>query len=543
MNVLSKTNNDHSSQQRQILLLAFLYAALAGWLPAQETLPQHILAGCEIDYPPFCLVHADGRADGFSVELMREALDKMGRTVEFRTGTWSEVRGLLERGEINALPLVGRTPEREAAFDFTVPYLTMHGAIVVREDTSGIQTLSDLRGKRVGVMRGDNAEEFVRRGDYGVELFATPTFSDAFHALAARGCDAVVVQRLVAIRIMSETRLKGLRIVNAPIQGFSQQFCFAVKKGDSETLALLNEGLALAVADGTHRRLHAKWFAALELPSNRPIIIGGDHNYPPFEYLYSHGRPQGFTVELTRAIAREVGIDVRVRLAPWPQTVEALRNNEIDAIQGMFYSHEREKVLDFSPRYHVVHCVSVMRKKSGKPPVAFADLAGRDLVIQAEDAILDELRSRNIEANITTVASQEDVVRAVAEGRHACGLATRQNALYFIKKHGWQNLVLGSQTFYAADYCYAVPNGHQALLAQFSEGLAAVRASGEYQQIYDRWLSVYEQTAAGWRSAFKYVGISLKSVGKNCLIKAHPVILPRARPASATPEVLKTATR
>ncbi|MDD4103130.1 MAG: transporter substrate-binding domain-containing protein, partial [Kiritimatiellae bacterium] len=378
-------------------------------------------------------------------------------------------------------------------------------AIVVREDTSGIQTLSDLRGKRVGVMRGDNAEEFMRRGDYGVELFATPTFSDAFHALAARGCDAVVVQRLVAIRIMSETRLKGLRIVNAPIQGFSQQFCFAVKKGGSETLALLNEGLALAVADGTHRRLHAKWFAALELPSNRPIIIGGDHNYPPFEYLDSHGRPQGFTVELTRAIAREVGIDVRVRLAPWPQTVEALRNNEIDAIQGMFYSHEREKVLDFSPRYHVVHCVSVMRKKSGKPPVAFADLAGRDLVIQAEDAILDELRSRNIEANITTVASQEDVVRAVAEGRHACGLATRQNALYFIKKHGWQNLVLGNQTFYAADYCYAVPNGHQALLAQFSEGLAAVRASGEYQQIYDRWLSVYEQTAAGWRSAFKYV--------------------------------------
>ena len=94
-------------------LTAFAAAAL-GALRAQADLPDLILSGCEVDYPPFCLVKEDGRADGFSVALMREALEKMGRTVEFCTGTWAEVRGRLERGEIHALPLVGRTPEREA---------------------------------------------------------------------------------------------------------------------------------------------------------------------------------------------------------------------------------------------------------------------------------------------------------------------------------------------------------------------------------------------------------------------------------------------
>lgn len=66
--------------------LACLAAAVSCWLPAQEEPPEHILSGCEVDYPPFCLVHDDGRADGFSVELMRESLAKMGRSVEFRTG-------------------------------------------------------------------------------------------------------------------------------------------------------------------------------------------------------------------------------------------------------------------------------------------------------------------------------------------------------------------------------------------------------------------------------------------------------------------------
>jgi len=81
---------------------------------AQANPPDHFLSGCEINYPPFCLVQEDGRADGFSVAPMPLEQEKMGRKVEFRTGTWANVRGFLERGEIHALPLVGRTPEREA---------------------------------------------------------------------------------------------------------------------------------------------------------------------------------------------------------------------------------------------------------------------------------------------------------------------------------------------------------------------------------------------------------------------------------------------
>jgi ABC-type amino acid transport substrate-binding protein len=77
----------------------------------------------------------------------------MGREVTFRPGAWADVKGWLERGEVQVLPLAGRTPEREAVFDFTVPYLTMHGAIVVRQETKGIADLNDLRGRRVAVMK------------------------------------------------------------------------------------------------------------------------------------------------------------------------------------------------------------------------------------------------------------------------------------------------------------------------------------------------------------------------------------------------------
>ena len=179
----------------------------------------------------------------------------MGCDVSFRTGPWAEVRGWLERGEIDALPLVGRTPEREALFDFTVPYMTLHGAIVVRGDETGVQDLDDLRGRRVGVMKGDNAEEFLRRKDRGLEIQTTPTFEIALRRLSEGRYDAVVAQRLVALRLIQDAGLTDLRVIDKPLEGFKQDFSFAVHEGDRKTLALLNEGLAVVTADGTYRHL------------------------------------------------------------------------------------------------------------------------------------------------------------------------------------------------------------------------------------------------------------------------------------------------
>ncbi|HPN85415.1 MAG TPA: transporter substrate-binding domain-containing protein, partial [Victivallales bacterium] len=190
-----------------------------------------ISSASEIDYPPFCLLNKDGAIDGFSIELMQASLSAMNREVNFKVGSWSEVKGMLERGEIEALPLVGRTPEREEIFDFSFPYMSLYGAIVVRKDNSNISCIDDLKGKKVAVMKNDNAEEFLRREDRGIEIHTTTSFVEAFQQLAKGFCDAVVVQRLVALRLIAEGNFKDLKILDKPIEEFRQDFCFAVKKG------------------------------------------------------------------------------------------------------------------------------------------------------------------------------------------------------------------------------------------------------------------------------------------------------------------------
>jgi len=457
----------------------------------------------EVAYPPFCFVDDQGRAVGFSVELMQAALANMGRDVTFRTGVWSEVQGWLKNGEVDALPLVGRTPERESLYEFTFPYMTLHGSIVVRSDTVSIRSFADLRGKRVAVMKGDNMEEFLRREEREFEIRTTATFEDALRELAAGGHDAVVIQRLVAQRLMQEIDLPNLRVLHQPIPEFRQDFCFAVKSGDWETLGLLNEGLALAMADGTFRRLHSKWFAALELPRNRRIIVGGDHNYAPYEFLDATGRPAGFNVDLTRAIAARMDLDIEIRLGPWAEIVEGLENGEIDVVQGMFYSAPRDRKFDFGLPHLLNHYVVVVREPQGPPPGSWEELAGKRIVVRRGDLILDALSEHGLSDGIALAESHEDALRELAEGQHDCALVVRISALHLIREHGWQQLRLGSRPLHTAEYCYAVAGGQNALLTQFSEGLATLRESGEYRRIHDQWLGVYDEPPASMLAALK----------------------------------------
>lgn len=466
---------------RVLVLLAVLFSA-AG-LGASP-----ILSGCEIEYPPFSLVNDSGAADGFSVELLDAALGAMGREATYVTGSWSSVMDMLKTGQIECLPLVGRTPEREPFFDFTFPYMTLHGAVVVRADCDTIRSVEQLRGLTVGVMAGDNAQEFMLRGDYGADLVPTETFQEALEMLSAGQVDAVVMQRLVALRLKAEMGLSDVQVLEWPLMDFRQDFCFAVRKGNAELLALLNEGLALVMADGTYAHLHARWFAHLEIPTGRTIVVGGDRNFPPYEFLDSLGNPTGMNVEIVRAIAAEAGLPIEIRLGDWSSVMTGLENGSLDAITGMFYSPSRDRYFDFTQPHTVVNYVAVMR--SGEPPSSVDSLRGLSLAVERGDIMHEFISENGLTDRASFLPNQEEAMAGVVSGEYDCALVGMVAARYLMERNGW-DLSLGSSSIYSGDYCIAVAGGNLALKAQFSEGLRVLVETGGYRRIFEKWMGDY----------------------------------------------------
>ena len=214
----------------------------------------------EPDYPPYCLLDANGNPDGFAIDLFKAAASAAGFEVKIKLGVWSEIKRELAEGKIDALPVMGRTPEREAIYDFTLPYLSLQSAVFIRKSDKDITSIDDLKQKEVLVMRDDVAHEYVQRVNLSERITTTNTFEEAFQMLANKHGDAVVTQQIIGIKIIERLNLKSVIASNIALTDFRQEFCFAVKEGDAELLSRLNDGLSLIIANDTYQSIYEKWF-------------------------------------------------------------------------------------------------------------------------------------------------------------------------------------------------------------------------------------------------------------------------------------------
>ncbi len=236
------------------------------------------------------------------------------------------------------------------------------------------------------------------------------------------------------------------------------------------------------------------------------VIVGGDRSYPPYEFLDKDGTPSGYNVELTHAVARVMGLNVEIRLGAWSQRRQDLQDGTVDLLQGMSHSKERAATVDFSPPHTIVHH-SIFARKGGPRHPTLADLRGKEVLVLNDGIMQEFLDARMSGARLIPVPTHADVLRALASGKHDYAVMAKLPGLYLIRELGLSNLEAVGDPVSAQQYCFAVKKGDAALLARFNEGLAILKKSGEYQQIYGKWLGVLDPPGLTWRQAFKYGAI------------------------------------
>lgn len=247
---------------RLLFFVSLVYLLFPPTLIANKQNEEIVLTvGSEPDYPPFCIVNSSGEADGFSVELLKAVADEMGLKLKFRIGLWKDIKEELRRGDIDILPLVGKSTSREEYFDFSYPYHSLRGTVFLREGVEDIKRTQDLKGLKIAVMDSDSAHEFLVEVGITENLILTDTFGEAFRLLADGKCDAVVVQEVLGHKIIKDMALEKLRTTELELNRFKYYFCFAVSKGNILLLKKLNEGLAIVIEKGIYNTLQTKWWA------------------------------------------------------------------------------------------------------------------------------------------------------------------------------------------------------------------------------------------------------------------------------------------
>ncbi len=232
------------------------------------------------------------------------------------------------------------------------------------------------------------------------------------------------------------------------------------------------------------------------------ILVGGDYDYPPYEFQDQNGNPTGYNVELTKAIADVMGIEIEIRLDEWSKIRKALENGEVDVLQGMVYSKERSQLFDFSPPHTFIN-QSIFARKGSPVILSVEELSGKELIVQKNGIMHDYLIARGIDARLTLTDTHVSALRMLSSGKSDYALVANLPGLYTGKELKLTNIVQVSKPIAGMPYCYAANKNSGRLIAVFSEGLAILKNTGRHQEIYDKWLGIYESPGIPWANVIK----------------------------------------
>ena len=228
-------------------------------LLAADAVP-HLRVGVRVGSAPLSFTDDKGNVTGFTPELLREAARVGGFEVEIVCNWWRYNEEAFNARKLDALGDITIQPDFRREMDFSIVHAVTHGVLYTSPDRPRLRTTADFKGKTLGALGSTVAlSNALNHPEWGAKIVRFNSIEELMAATKKGDCDAALFTSVFSSRVEDQL---GLR--KEFVDDIIHEYHFGVHKGDSDTLALLNEALAKLKHNGTYDRLYAKWIGPIE---------------------------------------------------------------------------------------------------------------------------------------------------------------------------------------------------------------------------------------------------------------------------------------
>lgn len=180
--------------------------------------------------------YSDGKIVGVDVDIAREIAREMGKRLVVKDVSFDSIITEVKSGksDIGAAG-ISYTEERAKSVDFSINYTDSKQVVVVRKNSS-IQTIDNIRGKKIAVQLGSIADMFVTDEYSGSVIVRQKKYLAAIQDLKDSKVDCVVMDELPAKSILLEN--SDLKILDDAVS--EDAYGIIVDKGNKELLDIIN---------------------------------------------------------------------------------------------------------------------------------------------------------------------------------------------------------------------------------------------------------------------------------------------------------------
>ncbi|PKN76982.1 MAG: hypothetical protein CVU52_02435 [Deltaproteobacteria bacterium HGW-Deltaproteobacteria-10] len=234
-------------------------------------------------------------------------------------------------------------------------------------------------------------------------------------------------------------------------------------------------------------------------------------NYYPYTFMNEKGLPDGFSVDLIKAVTTVMGMDIEISAGRWDDAQQALAQGKIDLLPMMAYSRKRDAKFDFYAP-HTIAFDAFFVRKDAKPISSVTQLAKLDdksIIVMNGDAAHNYLLSSGLvkTSQLILVDSLPAALRLLAAGTGDTAIMPKIVGTLNVKKLNLTNIEPSPAVIeaYSRPFSLAVKEGNQDLLERLSQGLLIVKQTGDYEKIYEKWFGAREPREASLRKVLIYI--------------------------------------
>jgi polar amino acid transport system substrate-binding protein len=478
--------------------------------------PEITLAG-GTSFEPFLIPNIDGSISGYDVDFAKLITKRTGLKIKFQLGLWQQMNDLAKNRQFDGLSAAGVHRDRTAYFDSSIPYATLTRIVFVpKGNPKQIQSLRDLRGKKVAIQRGNLVYDNVVNHS---EAIYFDTVSEMLEAVSSGAVDYTIYDESInyigrKIGIMST--LQPVFTVGSPFN-----LVFALRNDRPLLKSIFDKGLA-SITEEEKSHIVNKWLGHFELESaiqlsdsellylsNRDSLryCINPQRYP-IEYLDDQGKHQGISSDLLKLVEAKVGEPFTLnQTSNWSESLAAFRHQDCDFVPLVSANKTYSSNFDFSPT--VISLPIVLVTASSYPFIAnMDDYADASFAIPRDFIESSGFQQYYPKATLIAVDSIEEGIMRVKNGDVFGYVDLITSVLYHIQKYGELDVQVSSRMPWKQDFMIGYRKDQPELGSILTKAVNALSAS-DVKRIQTQWMATKHETVIDYTSISLIIMVSL----------------------------------
>ena len=213
------------------------------------------------DFYPYEFIDDNGEATGFNIDMINAISKVINIETDVRLLTWEDALKTINKKRNNVVICLIYSKNRSEKFYLSKPFNIISYSIFTRKDLI-INSLDDIKGKRIIVQKGDVAENYLVENNYSPNIIEVKNHESALKLLSSGKHDCAFLSYLNATHNIKKLKLKNIR---SSVSAFpSKEYCFATNKTDTLLIAKINNAIDILKNNGEYFNIYNKWFTELE---------------------------------------------------------------------------------------------------------------------------------------------------------------------------------------------------------------------------------------------------------------------------------------